>query len=156
MNEEYMRKIEKNRFLKTYPINGSREEKLKSELLQDLGDSASVFKLLDESKTAMIFAAQTYGKSNVDNIRYITISGNMVIDPVLVNKGTPWNEANSLHYEFRNVNDDDKIMIADIIYNGRGTISTISKQEIIDAAWNLIDNYGIPQNAFKYMQNKTK
>ena len=80
----------------------------------------------------------------------------MVVDPTLVNKGTPWMEANSLHYEFKDVSPDEKITIADVIYDGRASIIRISKQEIIEAAWYLIDHYNIPQDAFVYMQGRTR
>ena len=32
----------------------------------------------------------------------------------------------------------------------------ITADELIEAAWDLIDHYGIPQDAFVYMRGKTR
>ena len=42
----------------------------------------------------------------------------MVIEQQLISKGTLWNTANELHHEFSNVDINEKIAIADAIYDG--------------------------------------
>ena len=105
---DYLRRIGKKSFLNNYPRNGSRDEKINSKLLQDLGNSASVFKISDSSLINLILAAHTYRRDHAQDIIYSIIDGNMVIEPQFVSSGTPWNTANSLHYEFRDVNTDEK------------------------------------------------
>lgn len=152
----YLRRIGKEGDLNNYPRGGSRDDKINSKLLQDLGDSASVFKISDKSQIPLILAAQTYGRHHAQNIVYSIINGNMVVDPTLIDKGTPWSTANSLHYEFRNVSSDDKIAIADAMYDGHEDGYELDKDQLIHAAWNLIDNYGISQDEFTYMRGKTR
>ena len=53
-------------------------------------------------------------------------------------------------------NENEQIMIADAIFDGHSDTTIISSDEIIEAAWYLIDNYNIPQDAFDYMIGRTR
>lgn len=53
-------------------------------------------------------------------------------------------------------NENEQIAVADAIFDGHGNTTGISSSEIIKTAWDLIDNYGVPQDAFKYMRGRTR
>ena len=95
-----------------------------------------------------------YGLQEAVDREYSIINGEILIERHQANDSNiPWNKASSLHYEFNTKNDADKITMADAIFDGRDRGNIISKERIIQAAWTLINDYGIPKSKFSYMKN---
>ena len=104
----------------------------------------------------LILAAQSYGRSSAQNMDYSIIGCMAAIDKNQVSSDTPWDGANQIHYDLNAISDGDKITIADAIYDGRDAKYTVSSNDLIKAAWTLINDYGISQDAFAYIRGKTK
>ena len=150
---DFIRRINNKNIVKSYPLDGSKQEKLNSDLIQDLGEIISLFKITNDAVIPYVLAAQAYGKNDAHNIRYVKISHNLIIVDRLeqTDDNIPWKDAASMHYNYAFVNDDDKILIADAICSNQNVIS-IDPSIIKTCAQKLIDNGSVSKDSLKYMK----
>lgn len=84
---KFLRRLYKPEYLETYNRKGTNVEKSNSKLVTELGKIASVFKTSNKSEIALVPAAQSYGRTYVEEIRYSVFGGISTIDKEQVSLG---------------------------------------------------------------------
>ena len=113
----------------------------------------SIFRITCEEDIDYVLAMQASNKSSPKGIRYIRISSNLIAVDRLkqANEDIPWPKAAAMHCNFTFIDDDEKIMIADAIYNNQ-EITRITPSRIVQCAQELIDNGEVKKEKVNYIK----
>ena len=151
----YLRRVDKNKH-DEYNRYTTREEKLNSALVADLRNysAVSLYRSGSMSELRIVLGSLSNARHLDSLYHYVLLpDGDIIVlcDEAQSMPTGALSDVNALHYDHTLSSDDAIIDLADKI--ARSELYPVSKQDIINEAWNCINNEGIPESAFRFLKN---